>query len=138
MKNILKKLVDWVPIVLAAFAGVFATIKSSKSKKLNNKNSTMSSYEDMYNRMLTYISEAEKMGELFRSALKGDTGTWKLNNVLKDLKLYALTMKYDFDEQYWTDEINSAVAFTKTVNSKSENTDCTKNEKNKNQGEIMR
>lgn len=129
MKNILKKGVEFIPIVVTFLAGLVAWLKNRKAKKLKTKNNSMSSYEDMYNKMLGYITEAERLGNLFKTALGDNTGEWKLSNVLKELKLYALTMKYDFDETYWTNEINSTVKFTKYVNCNVEKSTIMENKK---------
>lgn len=64
---------------------------------------------DIWNGLIDYVKSAESA---FTS------GTAKLDDVLKSIKLDCLSAGITFDKDYWTKAVNKVIAMTKRVNVK--------------------
>lgn len=64
---------------------------------------------DIWNSLIDYIKSAESA---FTS------GTAKLDDVLKSVKLDCLSAGITFDKDYWTKAVNKVISMTKKVNVK--------------------
>lgn len=64
---------------------------------------------DIWNNLIDYIKSAESA---FTS------GTAKLDDVLKSIKLDCLAAGITFDKDYWTKAVNKVISMTKKVNVK--------------------
>lgn len=66
-----------------------------------------------------FIKEAENVYEVFDNLMKSQgssAGAMKKKSVLTELQSYALNKGYEFDVEYWSNEIDELVKFTREVN----------------------
>lgn len=129
----LKELIGYgVAILMAVFAGLLEIFKNKKIKKVNNElkdtqDAFIEAKEDVanyhYGVELSH-KEAflkEKVIELMKGAeqtFKGKEGAKKLDNVILHLKMLAMEIGFQYDENYWKSFIEQMIEFSKTVNKK--------------------
>jgi len=120
-----KEILVLITSVILVLYGVVTTIVGLiKNKNTTTEYSNLSNKEKVYYKMLELIVASEKNYDIITSTIKSlpgtsttiDCGDLKLNYVLTNLQTYALTIKYDFDIEYWTEQINSIIKLTKEVN----------------------
>lgn len=94
-----------------------ATTDEAERAKLEAENAQAT--VDMMNVLGELIQNAEELYADVALQLKtsGKTaGAVKKDSVMSKLQAYALSKGYDFDEQYWSDKVDTTVALTKKVN----------------------
>lgn len=94
-----------------------ATTDEAERAKLEAENAQAT--VDMTNVLGELIQNAEELYADVALQLKtsGKTaGAVKKDSVMSKLQAYALSKGYDFDEQYWSDKVDTTVALTKKVN----------------------
>ena len=113
-------IVIFVPTVVSLVSGIIAFFQGRKKSKITKQMTIAEQREDLRNQMISEIKTAEKQSSLFGATMsKNDIAKWKLETVIKNLKLYALGNQYTwFCEPEWIDAIQQFVADTKEVNYK--------------------
>lgn len=94
-----------------------ATTDEAERAKLEAENAQAT--VDMTNVLGELIQNAEELYADVALQLKASgktAGAVKKDSVMSKLQAYALSKGYDFDEQYWSDRVDTTVALTKKVN----------------------
>lgn len=122
---------SWLNIlyyIISALVGICATgipfaFKLYKAIKARIEAQTIAEKEKAKNDMLTmaqaFVEGAEKAFEGFDKVMKAQNssaGAMKKDTVFTKLQAYALQSGYEFDAEYWNEQIDKIVAFTREVN----------------------
>lgn len=116
-----------IPLVCSLIAVIKKKIKLNKQLDATTDEAERAKLEaenaqatvDMTNVLGELIQNAEELYADVALQLKtsGKTaGAVKKDSVMSKLQAYALSKGYDFDEQYWSDKVDTTVALTKKVN----------------------
>lgn len=117
MSNVATFIVSTVlPIVIACTTAIIAIIKTCTGSKSKKTLHSVCSYDDMHEKMLEYVKEAEKSYTAIKNVQGMDAGLFKRNYVITRLQVYAVSCGYDFDEEFWDAEIAKICEYTKEVN----------------------
>lgn len=119
LQTILVVLATFASTAVPAIVGLVKAIKAHKAAVTAAEKEKATN--DMFYHAQTCIEAAEKAYEGFDKVLKsqGDSaGSVKKKSVMTELQAYALQNGYDFDEEFWSQKIDSIVAMTKEVNAK--------------------
>lgn len=76
---------------------------------------------DMLHAVNNFIEAAEKTFKGFDTVMKSQgssAGSLKKDTVMTKLQAYAMQNGYEFDEEYWSQKVDSIVAMTREVNAK--------------------
>ena len=121
--NILPTALLCVSVLISVLSFVLAVrkrLKSSPTKQVNgndeqNKPSAIETALDVLETVRGYMVSAEG---LYNSMVVGKSGQMKLQDVIKNLKVDALTNGEQFDEDGYTEFINEIVDITHQINNK--------------------
>lgn len=112
-------------VVEALIIGIPSLIKiihSAKALKASKTNEEkMIAVDDMKSQAKVFIEAAEIAYKDINEALKAkgsSAGPVKKDSVMLKLQSYAAEKNYDFDIDFWSQEIDNQVQYTKNVNSK--------------------
>ena len=104
-----------VPSLVGLIVSIVAVVKAK------DKAAREAAYNDLYQHGLEFVENVETTYESFNKMLKSQgssAGPMKKEQVMTRLQNYALQNGYEFDEAFWSAEIDKIVAFTREVNAK--------------------
>ena len=124
---------DWFNVLyygISALVGILVTgvpfaVKLYKTLKARANAQTVAEKEKATNDKLamaqSFVVGAEKAFEGFDKVMKAQgssAGAMKKDTVFTKLQAYALQSGYEFNSEYWDEQIDKIVAFTREVNAK--------------------
>lgn len=118
---------------LSTILSVFSFIKTGKRKSSNTTSTTENSEEQVNGdetscesdksfmerfkeTLYSLLNNIDLAENLFNAISTGKTGNLKLSQVLDKIKLDFLSQGKEYDNEFWTEIVNSLVCFTKQVN----------------------
>ena len=108
-------LIIGVPAILK----IVSSLKQLKNAKTNEEK--LSAIDDMKKQVKIFIEAAEIAYKDINDTLKAkgqSAGSAKKDSVMLKLQSYAESKNYVFDADFWSQEIDEEVRYTKNVNSK--------------------
>lgn len=116
--NIINVVTSFLTVTL--IPTIIALVKYVKSyKAAKTETEKLELYDKMSTLANDFISEAEKAYMSIDETLKGNNGgAVKKQNVMSKLRDFCASNGVAFDEQYWSEKIDSLVSLTKNVNVK--------------------
>lgn len=108
-----------VGTIIPSLVGLIVSIVAFAKAK--DKAAKEAAYNDLYQHGLEFVQNIETSFESFNMMLKTQgtsAGPMKKEQVMTRLQNYALQHGYEFDEAFWSAEIDKIVAFTREVNAK--------------------
>lgn len=122
-ETIIYVIVTLCSIALAVFNLIYTKHKKGEPVTLKAvvetvaaKIPTLEINNELYDKMLSYITMAEKTFSAFKSIPNSDTATMKLNDVLNKIRSDCANLGVQFDETYWVGEIKAVIDVTNQVN----------------------
>ena len=120
--------ITWLDIVLAvagflisAIPLTIALVSAHRARKMAKTDAEVEkSKADMKEYAMVLMIGAEKLYSNVNNILKqtGDTaGELKKDSVMSKLQSYAFEKGYNFDKEYWSQEIDTTISATKQINS---------------------
>lgn len=112
-----------VTFAVGAITTIIGFVKAAKNKKLaKSEAEAAEAKQKMLDTASTLIKEAETFYKSLDTVLKNTEGTtagaYKKESVMTKLKAFAMTIGFNFDEEYWSNKIDEIVKLTKDVNGK--------------------
>ena len=118
LNNVLNILTIVVPLLVSLAGFITSAIAYFKTK---GKAERAAAFNDLYQHGLKFVQDIETSFDSFNKMLKSQgssAGPMKKEQVMTRLQNYALQQGYEFDEEFWSAEIDNIVAFTREVNAK--------------------
>ena len=121
--TILVGLVGVVVTLISTGVPFLISIKKAIKKRIEavEESERVTALRDMTAQAQIFIENAEVAFKSFDKMLKAQgssAGAMKKENVITKLQAYALSKGYDFDVDFWNEEVDEIVNFTKEVNGK--------------------